>query len=87
MEVLNWSKRGDVGCIEHSPEPSSERWRLEGWSRIPASVDGRHGRWFQCPSCDPAGRCYRQTAEADRFGAGHDARPRAHAAIPAFSPR
>jgi hypothetical protein len=62
MDVLNWSKRGDVGCATHSPDPESERWRLEGWRLIPENIDGRHGRWFQCPSCDPLHRSYRSTA-------------------------
>src|SRR5688572_17598040 len=65
MERLHWSKRGDVACTAHAPEPLSERWRAEGWSRIPPDADGRHGRWFQCPACSASGRCYRHAAATE----------------------
>jgi hypothetical protein len=78
MGMLNWSKRGDVACDVHSPDPALEQWKREGWCAIPPSVDGRHGRWFQCPSCDPLHRRYRALTRSGSRGKQDDVEGRDH---------
>lgn len=65
-ETLFWSKRGDVACAVHAPEAESERWRAEGWCRIPTSAIRRRGLEYQCPRCAPDGRPHRHIQAVDR---------------------
>lgn len=58
-DTLFWSKRGDVGCRSHAPDPRSERWQAEGWCPIPESANRHHRLEYQCPRCAPDGRSYR----------------------------
>ena len=47
---LFWSKRGEIACARHAPEPKSSRWDDDGWKEIP-HVDGRKIT-YQCQYCD-----------------------------------
>ena len=34
---LFWSRRGEIACSLHAPEPGSNRWNEERWSAVPAA--------------------------------------------------
>jgi hypothetical protein len=65
-DTLFWSKRGDIACPVHAPDPASDRWRLEAWRSIPDQANGRHGLAYQCPRCAPDGRRHRHIHAAER---------------------
>jgi hypothetical protein len=48
---LYWSKRGEVLCPPHAEDISVERWDDDNWTPLPDSVQGMHGRMFQCSRC------------------------------------
>ena len=58
-DSLFWSKRGDVACHVHAPDPQSDRWRLDDWRSIPDEANGRHRLAYQCPRCALDGRRHR----------------------------
>jgi len=70
FDALFWSKRGDVACRIHAPDPQSDRWNSEVWCQIPVEANGRHGLEYQCPRCAPDGRSHRRVSNGDqrRFG-------------------
>ena len=47
---LFWSRRGEIGCADHAPASTSERWRNEGWVAIPADAERRQ-IVYQCQHC------------------------------------
>ena len=52
---LVWSRRGEVACMDHAPDATSERWREERWAAIPASA-GNTRIAYRCQYCsgDPS---------------------------------
>lgn len=52
---LYWSVRGEVACVEHAPEPDSERWAEERWVQMAGMAKGRHGIKYQCQHCSTSG--------------------------------
>jgi CheY-like chemotaxis protein len=57
---LFWSKKGEVACSDHAPQPDSERWTTEGWRSILVSDVGRV--LYRCQHC--AGRPHAQPERA-----------------------
>lgn len=47
---LYWSRRGEVACDGHAPDPDSERWRVEGWQPVPDDRSRSTVR-YQCQHC------------------------------------
>jgi len=47
--IFFWSRKGEVACGDHAPEPLSERWTAEGWRAISPTEDPRAK--FQCQHC------------------------------------
>jgi CheY-like chemotaxis protein len=47
---LFWSRRGEVACMDHAPDATSERWREERWAAIPASA-GHTRIAYRCQYC------------------------------------
>ena len=48
---LYWSRRGEVACAVHAPEPESTRWAEERWAAIAGKAQNRHRLKFQCQHC------------------------------------
>ena len=48
--LLFWSRRGEIACAEHAPNPQSERWTVEAWQPMP-DFGVRMAR-YQCQHCD-----------------------------------
>jgi CheY-like chemotaxis protein len=47
---LFWSRRGEVACPLHAPDPTSRRWQEERWA--PVVLDGFNRRMvYQCQHC------------------------------------
>jgi hypothetical protein len=69
-DTLFWSKRGDVACRIHAPDPQSDRWKIDNWCEIPGEVSKRHGLAYQCPRCAPDGRLHRHLRAAEREANG-----------------
>lgn len=63
-DALFWSRRGQVACGPHAPDPRSDCWRAEGWCPIPEAESRRHGLAYQCPRCAPDGRPHRHVSGA-----------------------
>ena len=55
-KVLFWSRRGEVACATHAPEPASARWTAEQWTTMPVTAMQRHGLLYQCQHCSASGR-------------------------------
>jgi CheY-like chemotaxis protein len=53
-KVLFWSRRGEIACTAHAPEPGSERWLSEKWTPIPGG-DSHKRILYQCPHCSGRG--------------------------------
>jgi CheY-like chemotaxis protein len=51
---LFWSRRGEIACGLHAPEPETSRWRDERWEAIPQSA-GKGRVLYQCQHCDGGG--------------------------------
>jgi CheY-like chemotaxis protein len=47
---LFWSRRGEIACADHAPDPSSSRWRDERWTSIPPGAGNRRIR-YRCERC------------------------------------
>jgi two-component system chemotaxis response regulator CheY len=47
---LFWSRRGEIACAEHAPDPDSARWRDERWAPTPPPAD-THRIAYQCQHC------------------------------------
>jgi CheY-like chemotaxis protein len=62
---LFWSRRGEIACANHAPDPTSERWQEERWAPIPA--DAGQGRIvYRCQHCPGDG----SPIDRSRRGAG-----------------
>ena len=48
--ALFWSHRGEIACIDHAPDATSQRWRQERWASIPAST-GERRVVYRCQHC------------------------------------
>ena len=47
---LFWSRRGEIACMDHAPDATSDRWRQDRWAPIPAGA--AHGRiGYRCQHC------------------------------------
>ena len=47
---LFWSHRGEIACMDHAPDATSERWRQDRWAPIStAAIRGRIA--YQCQHC------------------------------------
>ena len=55
-DSLYWSRRGEVACVAHAPEPASARWTAEQWAPIPMKAMRRQGALYQCQHCSASGR-------------------------------
>jgi CheY-like chemotaxis protein len=51
---LFWSRKGEIACGLHAPEPASDRWREEAWAAIPSGA-GKGRVTYQCQHCDERG--------------------------------
>jgi CheY-like chemotaxis protein len=49
-QPLLWSKRGDVACHAHAPEPGSSEWIAGGWAVIPRFA-GKNKVEYACRRC------------------------------------
>src|SRR5688572_18089703 len=67
LEVLFWSRRGEIACQVHAPDRQSQNWTIDGWREIPAEADGRRGLKYQCPRCAPNGRMRRTMTKGKRL--------------------
>ena len=47
---LFWSHGGEIACLEHAPEATSERWRHERWAAMPRDA-GRGRILYRCQHC------------------------------------
>jgi CheY-like chemotaxis protein len=50
QKLLYWSKRGEIACATHAPEPTSPQWNEDGWQPVP-HIEGRRIT-YQCQHCD-----------------------------------
>ena len=48
LNLLYWSIRGEVACIEHTPDPDDPRWTIEAWAPVPVSSSNIQGSRYQC---------------------------------------
>lgn len=65
--TLFWSRRGDIACAPHAPDPDSAEWAARGWCVIPAFAAAvRHGLTYQCPLCASDRRSYRRVYPVER---------------------
>ena len=47
---LFWSHRGEIACMDHAPDATSDRWRQDRWAPIPTgAIRGRIA--YQCQHC------------------------------------
>jgi len=63
QRILFWSRKGEVACGEHAPQPGDPRRDGEGWQPIPPFASRRVQ--YQCQHC-VTGRPIRHTSEKIR---------------------
>lgn len=51
---LFWSHRGEIACMDHAPDATSERWRHERWAPMPRDA-GRGRILYRCQHCSGDG--------------------------------
>ena len=51
---LFWSHRGEIACMDHAPDATSERWRHERWAPLPRDA-GRGRIVYRCQHCSDDG--------------------------------
>jgi CheY-like chemotaxis protein len=64
VEGLFWSRRGEVACVDHAPDATSDRWTAERWAAIPASA-GMGRIAYRCQHCSPTPIRRRSRAKRD----------------------
>jgi CheY-like chemotaxis protein len=51
---LFWSYRGEIACVDHAPDATSDRWRQDRWAPIAAGAIRRR-IVYRCQHCAPDG--------------------------------
>ena len=79
--ALFWSNRGEIACVDHAPDATSQRWRQERWAAIPAST-GERRVVYCCQHCpgngSPIDRSRRSSRRSDSPAAAFDRAPASH---------
>ena len=68
---LFWSRRGEIACGQHAPEPTLPRWHSEQWAPIPVGAGNDRIR-YRCQHCpgngSPIDRSHRSVGPRSRRG-------------------